>query len=64
MPSVSKRQRDFMLAIAHNAAFAKKAGVKQSVGKDFSAADKARGHKALNRLPMRKSSKTAADGGP
>ena len=29
-----------MAAIAHNPAFAKKAGVPQSVGKDFSAADK------------------------
>jgi len=31
-----------MEAIAHNSAFAKKAGVPQSVGKDFSAADKGR----------------------
>jgi len=29
-----------MEAVAHNAAFAKKVGVPQSVGKDFSAADK------------------------
>jgi hypothetical protein len=29
-----------MEAVAHNAAFAKKAGVPQSVGKDFSTADK------------------------
>jgi len=31
-----------MAAVAHNPAFAKKAGVPQSVGKDFSAADKGR----------------------
>ena len=31
-----------MEAIAHNTAFAKKVGVPQSVGKDFSAADKGR----------------------
>jgi hypothetical protein len=31
-----------MEAIAHSSAFAKKAGVPQSVGKDFSAADKGR----------------------
>jgi hypothetical protein len=31
-----------MEAVAHNAAFAKKAGVPQSVGKDFSTADKGR----------------------
>jgi hypothetical protein len=29
-----------MEAIAHNPAFAKKVGIKQSVGKDFAAADK------------------------
>jgi hypothetical protein len=42
MPSKSKAQRNFMAAVAHNPAFAKKAGVPQSVGKDFSAADKGR----------------------
>ena len=42
MPSVSKKQHNFMEAVAHNAAFAKKAGVPQSVGKDFSNADKGR----------------------
>ena len=40
MPSTSAKQHRFMNAIAHNSAFAKKAGVPQSVGKDFSAADK------------------------
>jgi hypothetical protein len=40
MPSKSKKQHNFMEAIAHSPAFAKKAGVPQSVGKDFSAADK------------------------
>ena len=40
MPSVSKKQHNFMAAIAHSPAFAKKVGVPQSVGKDFSAADK------------------------
>lgn len=39
MPSVSGKQHRFMEAIAHNASFAKKAGVPQSVGKDFAAAD-------------------------
>jgi len=42
MPSKSKAQHNFMEAIAHSAAFAKKAGVPQSVGKDFSTADKGR----------------------
>jgi len=40
MPSKSKKQHNFMEAVAHNPAFAKKAGVPQSVGKDFSTADK------------------------
>ena len=40
MPSSSAKQHRFMEAVAHNPAFAKKAGVPQSVGKDFSNADK------------------------
>lgn len=40
MPSVSKKQHNFMAAVANNPAFAKKAGVAQSVGKDFLDADK------------------------
>ena len=40
MPSTSKKQNNFMEAVAHNPSFAKKAGVPQSVGKDFSNADK------------------------
>jgi hypothetical protein len=42
MPSTSKKQANFMAAVAHNPAFAKKAGVSQSVGKDFNQADKGR----------------------
>ena len=40
MPSTSKKQHKFMEAVAHSASFAKKVGVPQSVGKDFSNADK------------------------
>jgi len=40
MPSTSKKQHNFMAAVANNPAFAKKAGVPQSVGKEFSTADK------------------------
>ena len=40
MPSSSAKQHRFMEAVAHNPAFAKKAGVPQSVGKEFSNADK------------------------
>jgi len=42
MPSTSKKQHDFMAAVANNPSFAKKAGVPQSVGKEFSNADKGR----------------------
>jgi hypothetical protein len=40
MPSKSKAQHNLMQAVAHNAAFAKKVGIPQSVGRDFSSADK------------------------
>ena len=42
MPSTSKKQHNFMAAIAHSPSFAKKVGVPQSVGKDFTTADKGR----------------------
>jgi hypothetical protein len=40
MPSSSKKQHNFMAAVAHSPAFAKKVGVSQSVGQDFDKADK------------------------
>ena len=40
MPSTSKAQHKFMAAVANSPSFAKKAGVPQSVGKDFSEASK------------------------
>ena len=40
MPSVSKKQRNFMAAAAHNPAFAKKVGISQDVAKEFNQADK------------------------
>ena len=42
MPSASRKQHNFMAAVAHNPAFAKKAGVPQSVGQEFTKADKGR----------------------
>jgi len=42
MPSVSSKQEKFMRAVAHSKEFAKKAGIPQSVGKDFNKADKAK----------------------
>lgn len=40
MPSVSKKQHNLMMAVAHSPKFAKKVGIPQSVGKDFAEADK------------------------
>ena len=40
MPSVSKKQHNFMAAVANNPKFAKKAGVPSTVGKEFLTADK------------------------
>ena len=40
MPSTSKKQHNFMAAIANSPSFAKKAGVPMSVGQDFVTADK------------------------
>jgi hypothetical protein len=39
MPAKSAKQERFMQAVAHNPAFAKKVGVPQSVGKEFTKAD-------------------------
>jgi hypothetical protein len=40
MPSKSKAQHNLMEGVAHNAAFAKKVGIPQSVGRDFVEADR------------------------
>jgi hypothetical protein len=42
VPSTSKKQHNFMAAVANNPSFAKKAGVPQSVGQEFTKADKGR----------------------
>ena len=56
MPSTSSKQHNFMEAIAHSPEFAKKAGVPQSVGKDFAAADDKAGiTKTHNGKPAKKS---------
>ena len=59
MPSSSKKQHNFMAAIAHSPSFAKKVGVSQSVGKDFNAADKG---KTFNKGGMMKTRKFATAG--
>jgi len=70
MPSTSKKQHNFMAAIANNPAFAKKVGVPQSVGKDFNEADKGRkfskgGDIMMSKMGkpvMKKDMSTAKDG--
>jgi len=52
MPSSTKKQHKFMEAVAHNPAFAKKVGVPQSVGKDFSNADKGKKFNRGGAMPM------------
>ena len=52
MPSSSKKQHNFMEAIAHSPSFAKKVGVPQSVGQDFSKADKGRKFSQGGSMPM------------
>ena len=69
MPSTSKKQHNFMAAVAHNPAFAKKAGVPQSVGKEFNNADKGKSFKrggdmasSMGKPVMKKGMSMAKDG--
>ena len=50
MPSTSAKQHRFMAAVANNPAFAKKAGVPTSVGKEFIKADKESGMKTMKKM--------------
>ena len=69
MPSVSKKQHNFMAAVANNPEFAKKAGVPQSVGKEFNDADKGKTFKrggdmasSMGKPVMKKGMSMAKDG--
>jgi hypothetical protein len=42
VPSTSKKQHNFMAAVANNPKFAKKVGVSKSVGEEFMKADKSK----------------------
>lgn len=53
MPSTSTKQAKFMRAAAHNMGFARKAGIKQSVAKEFVQADKAKSKKGGKRAVKR-----------
>jgi hypothetical protein len=54
MPSKSPKQARFMNAVAHNPSFAKKVEVPQSVGKEFSKADKLKKAQAFSSALRRK----------
>jgi len=57
MPSTSKKQHNFMAAVAKNPAFAKKVGIKPSVGEEFLTADKGKKFKeggAMKPVDMKK----------
>jgi hypothetical protein len=54
MPSTSDKQRRFMAAAAHDPAFAQRAGIPQSVARDFNQADKGKKlAEAMKRMPRR-----------
>ena len=65
MPSSSKKQHNFMAAIANNPAFAKKVGIPQSVGKDFNEADKGKkfGSGGVSRADIQKVNRPKTDHG-
>ena len=65
MPSTSKKQHNFMAAVAHSPAFAKKVGVPQSVWKDFNEADKGKkfGSGGATRPDVQKVNKPKTDHG-
>jgi hypothetical protein len=58
MPSVSKKQHNFMAAVAKNPKFAKKVGIPRSVGEEFLTADKG---KKFNKGGMMKHSDMSKD---
>jgi hypothetical protein len=65
MPSTSKKQHNFMAAIANNPAFAKKVGIPQSVGKEFNEADKGKkfGSGGRTRPDIQKANRAKTDHG-
>ena len=65
MPSTSKKQHNFMAAVAKNPAFAKKVGLKQSVGEHFLEADKGKkfGSGGVSRADIQKVNKPKTEHG-
>lgn len=63
MPSTSKKQHNFMAAVANNPTFAEKVGVPQSVGMDFNKADKGKKFSSEGRADLQKVAKQKTDHG-
>ena len=57
MPSKTKKQAKFMAAVANSPKFAKKAGVPQSVGREFAKADKGKTFQEGGPMPSKKHDK-------
>ena len=68
MPSKSAKQRRFMAAAANNPKFAKKAGIKRSVAKEFHNADKKKyaqgGLSSDGKIPVRTGSSSSGTARP
>jgi len=63
MPSTSKKQHNFMAAVAKNPAFAKKVGLKPSVGEHFLEADKGKKFGSGGRTDIQKINKPKTEHG-
>jgi len=62
MPAVSDKQEKFMQAVAHNPKFAKKVGVPQSVGKEFTMKKMNMGGMAASKMGAVKTAAPSRDG--
>jgi len=62
MPPVSKKQEKFMRAVAENPKFAKKVGVPQSVGKEFTMKKMTKGGVAASKMGKVKTAAPSRDG--
>ena len=62
MPTVSDRQEKFMQAVAHSPKFAKKVGVPQSVGKEFTMKKMSSGGVAASKMGAVRTAAPSKDG--
>ena len=62
MPTVSDKQERFMQAVAHSPKFAKKVGVPQSVGKEFTMKKMAKGGMSASKMGAVRTAAPSRDG--